>query len=227
MATSAWRRGLVEGLFVLVSILLAFWIDAWWDHRQATQLEAQIVAAVADELAGNAIDAEDVLTTHDLRLAQIDRFIRSTPGDLAQVSPDSVIEFVVAFPNAPEHAPVVSASTMLLQTAPIDARGIEARNMVGRYLRLLSEFATIDINDARLQVLSQLAIYAERDALGGLADNNQMVARQGPSVLSDLRNDERFVAAVLQKSHVQVFLRQRLETILRVTDSVRVVLAGS
>lgn len=42
---SSVRRGFVEGLFVLVSILMAFWADAWWDQRQAvSQFRARALA---------------------------------------------------------------------------------------------------------------------------------------------------------------------------------------
>lgn len=48
-----WRRLLVEGVVIVVSILLAFAIDAWWDERQEEAAARQEVARVVSELQAN------------------------------------------------------------------------------------------------------------------------------------------------------------------------------
>lgn len=32
-----WQRALTEGVVIVFSILLAFWIDAWWSQREEDQ----------------------------------------------------------------------------------------------------------------------------------------------------------------------------------------------
>ncbi len=45
-----WKRLAAEGTAIVVSILLAFWIDAWWDERREHIAETAILEAVVLEL---------------------------------------------------------------------------------------------------------------------------------------------------------------------------------
>jgi len=45
-----WSRILAEGAAIVVSILLAFSIDAWWDVRQASADEAAVVETLLAEI---------------------------------------------------------------------------------------------------------------------------------------------------------------------------------
>jgi len=64
-----WRGKLGEGAVILVSILLAFWIDAWWvgleearDERQSLELVSRDLNAAIDQLAEYVEFAEHVGT---------------------------------------------------------------------------------------------------------------------------------------------------------------------
>ena len=45
-----WPRIFAEGAVIVVSILLAFWIDAWWEGRQAEASEKVILQTLLDDL---------------------------------------------------------------------------------------------------------------------------------------------------------------------------------
>ena len=45
-----WPRILAEGAIIVVSILLAFWIDAWWEGRQAEASERIVLRTLLDDL---------------------------------------------------------------------------------------------------------------------------------------------------------------------------------
>jgi hypothetical protein len=45
-----WKRITVEGVAVVVSILLAFWIDAWWQGRQNQEKEMAVLSSLLVEL---------------------------------------------------------------------------------------------------------------------------------------------------------------------------------
>ena len=45
-----WRRISVEAAAIVVSILLAFWIDAWWEGRQARASEEVVLKTLLDDL---------------------------------------------------------------------------------------------------------------------------------------------------------------------------------
>jgi len=46
-----WPRILAEGTAIVVSILLAFWIQAWWESRGDARQEQALLAALADDFA--------------------------------------------------------------------------------------------------------------------------------------------------------------------------------
>ena len=52
-ASIAWDRMAVEGIVIVVSILLAFAIDAWWDEQQERNAEIQHLARVSSEIEAN------------------------------------------------------------------------------------------------------------------------------------------------------------------------------
>ena len=46
----AWRRFLIEGTVILLSILLAFWIDASWEESKDRDREVMLLRALLDDL---------------------------------------------------------------------------------------------------------------------------------------------------------------------------------
>ncbi len=46
-----WPRILAEGTAIIVSILLAFWIQAWWESQGDARQEQALLAALADDFA--------------------------------------------------------------------------------------------------------------------------------------------------------------------------------
>ena len=45
-----WPRILAEGAIIVASILLAFWIDAWWAEKQAEKSEEVVLQTLLDDL---------------------------------------------------------------------------------------------------------------------------------------------------------------------------------
>jgi hypothetical protein len=67
-----WRRLVVEGLVIVISILLAFSIDAWWDQQRETRDAEDQVARVSAELRASIA----ILEVHDHALDQSGRVAR-------------------------------------------------------------------------------------------------------------------------------------------------------
>ena len=51
-STVDWFRLSIEGLVIVVSILLAFALDAWSDQREEAQTEHEMLIALQSELQG-------------------------------------------------------------------------------------------------------------------------------------------------------------------------------
>ena len=54
-----WKKLTIEGLTIVVSILLAFWVDAWWNDRQRILEEEVILASLYLEAQGLVISVDE------------------------------------------------------------------------------------------------------------------------------------------------------------------------
>ena len=68
-------RLLLEGFVIVVSILLAFAIDAWWDDRQEAEEARLQVERVVVELEANIVRLEDQVERLDVTTAAAKRFL--------------------------------------------------------------------------------------------------------------------------------------------------------
>ncbi len=60
-----WPRVLGEGVIIVVSILLAFWIQAWWDDRQESIEEQSLLRQLKSEFEENAVLLADKRAGHE------------------------------------------------------------------------------------------------------------------------------------------------------------------
>jgi hypothetical protein len=99
------------------------------------------------------------------------------------------------------------AAATVFATIPLssDHGSAEARRLVSRMQSRLERLERVSggVGDAYGAVRVKLADYASRSAPSGRGDVPTMVAQVGPDVLARLRADEEFVAAVIDKAHVQ------------------------
>ncbi|MEN8374765.1 MAG: hypothetical protein ABFS34_04895 [Gemmatimonadota bacterium] len=87
-ATIPWPRILIEGAVVVLSILLAFGIDAAWDDRQLAAKEAEYLTALRVEMA---LASEELAEDHGRRdawIADADSILGQIP---VRIAPDSAV----------------------------------------------------------------------------------------------------------------------------------------
>ena len=71
----AWARIFSEGFVIVISILLAFAIDAWWDDRTQRKQEQEHLLAMRDEFQASISGLEEVLASVELNAANIEALI--------------------------------------------------------------------------------------------------------------------------------------------------------
>ncbi len=59
--TIPWGQIVIEAVAIVVSILLAFWIDAWWDERQEREDAKVVLSSLRDELT----EVSEFMPFHD------------------------------------------------------------------------------------------------------------------------------------------------------------------
>jgi len=67
-----WPRIFAEGLAIVVSILLAFGIQAWWEERQERAVEKALLAGLIEDLRVDSADYEGFAAVHRDRIAGAD-----------------------------------------------------------------------------------------------------------------------------------------------------------
>ena len=76
-----WKRLVIEGVVIVVSILLAISIDAWWDERQEEQQARDQAARVVSELQANIA----ILERH---ISDLDKTTAVAREMLSKIKPD-------------------------------------------------------------------------------------------------------------------------------------------
>lgn len=78
-----WKRLIIEGVVIVISILMAFSIDAWWDQQRETRDSKDQVDRVLAELRASImrLEAQD---------QQLDQATRATRDFLSIIGPDAI-----------------------------------------------------------------------------------------------------------------------------------------
>ncbi len=123
-----WNRLLIEGLVIVVSILLAFTIDAWWDQqREARDAEDQVARVVAELRANVSIlELQDQALDYTTRAAR--EFLSIMGPDAEPVSPQEIGSMVYRIYGQPTLSLSRSATQNFLSSGQLtDGRWIEIR----------------------------------------------------------------------------------------------------
>ena len=75
-----WPRILAEGVAIVVSILLAFGIEAWWSNREVRQNVQENLEALREELRGNLRELKPEKSYRNAVMASLERLITQNEG---------------------------------------------------------------------------------------------------------------------------------------------------
>ncbi len=80
-----WKRISVEGAAIVVSILLAFSIQAWWDEYQEERQLHEILEALEEAFSGNLSQINDSIEAVSANYELLNRFIQIGPEDIDNI----------------------------------------------------------------------------------------------------------------------------------------------
>ncbi len=90
MATErGWKRFLIEGAVIVVSILLAFGIDAWWGGRQEARRETELIDSLRRDMLATRAEADRVLEGNAYWVGAFDSFLSMTREEILSLAEDS------------------------------------------------------------------------------------------------------------------------------------------
>lgn len=94
--TIAWRRLVAEGGAIVLSILLAFAIDAWWDERQERLEERRVTESLQQDFTRNRVAVERAIALHTAATERVSRLDRMGAAEIRALPQDSVAVLVGA-----------------------------------------------------------------------------------------------------------------------------------
>jgi hypothetical protein len=194
---SRWSKALLEAAVIVGSILLAFWIDAWWEHRQELAVEASLIQAVAGELGVNRLRLSDRIEGMERDSRRHDLFMRSTPPELRELHVDSVRPWAASLYTPRTFDAGTVAAGALLETPPVDSEtSLEVRLLLGRWLRSLEDAREEAAQLFRFMEplalrVAELAVPVGAEGLGPVP---RLLSHAGTGALVTLRSDTAFVA---------------------------------
>ena len=223
----SWRRVLGEGTLIVVSILLGLSIDAWWDARQAAQLESAILTALRNEVIANRTDLKANREGNEDQLRLIELFLQSTPEQLSRVSQDSMGLIVRALARPLTFDPRGGAAALLSDNALLSSDGIRVRTLVTEWRTRIadSEDEKGRLGQRANYVQERLARFAVQGMPQGSGPLSQRIGSMDPRVLAEIRSDPSVVEAVVLKSAIESVYVTNLVAAEEVLDSLAAALS--
>ena len=217
-------RPLVEGVVIVLSILLAFAIDAAWDYRGARASEAELLNSLLQEYSGNKATLERTVRSVERDIERIDTFYAMSPEQLADLPDDSVGTYWGALSRPMTFQLASGATATALSAGNLDLiRDLQLREFVAGW-----PARTEDIEErAQVMVGLESSWYDFVPTRGWAQDALQRVRGANlpqTALLRGARGDSEAKARVAMRMRAaQVYVDQMRELIVRV-DSTLVLL---
>ena len=99
-STSTRNRDLfIEGIVIVLSILLAFGIDALWDQHQQRLEEEEILASLESDFAANLQSVTRIIAAHGIFRDRVVTLMRLSPEEIRALSQTQVSEIMLSLAN--------------------------------------------------------------------------------------------------------------------------------
>lgn len=167
-----WRRILLEGAVIVVSILLAFSIDAWWDNRIEQQREREQLVSMRAEFQASLPGLDEILTSVQGHAKDIESLIAllKAAGDKPVLIPGPLLGSAITWRTSD-----VSTSTLdaLMASGDLNLlRNAELRaNLAGLPAFLLD--VTEDEIIAQTFAETEMSVFLAREGLAEIAYANR------------------------------------------------------
>lgn len=89
----------VEGGAIVLSILLAFAIDAWWDERKERAEEREILESLYVEFKANRDEAAVVVASHEVAVEAVASFLAMSDDEILAMPEDEIQRHLRYFAN--------------------------------------------------------------------------------------------------------------------------------
>jgi hypothetical protein len=235
-------RLLTEAAVVILSILAAFAIDAWWDGRKDAALEQELLRTLESAFEENRRLALQVMDEASRQHRMLSRFVDMTPAEAGAISPDSTYHYLRALwrpnyvnrmPGRPLHGGRLNNGAILAtleggRLSLLSDPGLLSALAVWRGLATDLEQRTDEVIALEREVLGAMARHPElQHALaGGYAETGEFRSFSEPpprlpgAVARRVREDNELMGRVARKGFYSRIEVDFLEDIVAEAESV-------
>jgi hypothetical protein len=140
-ADGGWfRTRLGEAVAIVLSILIAFAIDAGWDEWQERQEESDLLTALRSEYESNLDLVQEVIDLHTGHMEDVEIISRLTPADYDTMSVNTASRLVLALANPWTFNPELGTTETLFSSGRISlARDRELGEMLTTFVNFVED----------------------------------------------------------------------------------------
>jgi hypothetical protein len=152
-----WGRVVAEGLLIVLSILLAFGIEAWWGRRGERNAEVEALQGLRDDFVENLGRLASAKSSHfEIRDASV-RLLAMTGPDAATTASDLTMDtLIMALIGGPKVFPVTATYDALIASGRIDLLESAAlRRELARWSTVIADLGEVE-REARAQMDQRL-----------------------------------------------------------------------
>jgi hypothetical protein len=93
------RRLVGEGIAIVLSILLAFAIDAWWEEQAERTEEKEILKSLVAEFEANRAEAELIIAIHRRQIQSMAILVSLTDEQILSMSSEEIAKLITSMAN--------------------------------------------------------------------------------------------------------------------------------
>lgn len=192
-----WKRIAVEATAIVISILLAFAIDAWWAEKKEREVEHRTLQALRSDLIASNEELDELLQGLADARTNFARFQSATPAELTKVDPEAVRLIVVSLVTPASFEPITATHDALSNDGRLGLiSDLELLRHLSNWQRALDDIEAnrIDLRVDSVRVLRSMERYGGpfirwRRSL----DDLEVLQRPDGEVLAVLRQDAEFM----------------------------------
>jgi len=215
--TVPWLRLSIEAVLIILSILAAFAIDAWWAERQESQRLEATLMGIADGLSESRAAVERHIEVVRAGLANLDSFLAMSVDDAGQIPADETRYYLSAIQR-----PYTQDDNLTFLRRALDDDILreladeEFQSALVEWREALNQLDEID------RVLSvhwpeALAVLSRHEAVGrALARSGGLAPTVEPRVMRSVRGDPAVFSIAARKA---VLMRAQSDFLPRLVDA--------
>ena len=224
-----WKTITVEAVAIVLSILMAFAIDAWWAEKKESDVEQVALLALLSDFMASREQLAGVLISLENGRADFAHFQSVTDAELAAVDPDVIRKFLTALTKNHTFDPV---------TATLDALVNDGRLGLISDAQLLTQLSgwrrSLDnIEDISFELRAEsVRVRRAMERHGGpfirwqrSMNDLEVLSRADGETLANLRRDVEFMGTARSHQYALSAYLYQLHRLAETVDSIVTLLA--